>query len=99
MRYAARKDSTHQAIVAALKAAGIVVLDTSRLPNGFDVLCYDPVTTRFLPLEFKSPRRVSHRKKGRELQPSQVAIRAVMPIPVVETPAQALKLFCSYGSD
>lgn len=94
MTYARRKDASHNLIADALRAAGILVLDGSRAGSGFpDLLCYDPSADRWLPIECKSDRRISHYSKGHELTPGQLALRASLPIPIAETPAQALALF------
>lgn len=97
MTWARRKDASHQVIAEALEAAGIVVLDTSRLGDGFpDVLCYDPQQQVWLPIELKTRRYVRHYKTfnpENAFTPQQLARRALVPIPSAETPAQALALF------
>ena len=82
MRRAGRKDYNHQAIVAALRAIGVVVqvVNHEGLP---DLLTFH--RGQWLPIEIKRPR-------GR-LTKDQAALRQVAPFPVVYSVSEALALF------
>jgi len=52
----AKSDSNQAAIVAALRAVGVIVTDTHRLGDGFtDVFCFVPWTGQIHALEIKAP--------------------------------------------
>ena len=95
MTWARRKDLSQKPIEDTLRERGIVVFDISRLGDSYpDLLCYDPLSTLWLPIECKSDRSISHhRKADNQLSESQLVIHATAPIPVVETPDEALALF------
>jgi len=102
-RRAARKDTNHAAIVNDLRTAGVIVED---MPIPGDVLCYfkrpvqvyknaDGLTIQvvsakevWMPFEIKSPNSVRHQKSQKTKQQE----KSLMPIPIIETADEALKL-------
>ncbi len=92
MRHAARKDGPQRPIVTALRRIGVVVFVVNQegLP---DLLTY--FRGQWLPIEVKRKRRARSLTdpKGRRLTPAQIATYQVAPFPIVETEADALKLF------
>ena len=100
-RRAARKDTVHAPIVAELRKRGVLVED---MPTPGDVLCYYkwpahdhidvnrvvfiPSRELYMPMEFKSPQTIRRRKEQRTAQQK----RTQMPIPIVETLEDALRL-------
>lgn len=90
MRRAARVDVNQADIVDALRAIGCSVLDLSRLGNGTpDVLVYVPKLCAYTLVEIKAP------GKRDNLTPKQKDFHATWrgPVIVVESVAEALKLF------
>lgn len=77
-----RRDFNEAAIVSELESIGVIVVRISA-PGAPDLLCYS--RGHWLPVEVKRPRG--------HLTPAQLALRAMAPFPVVETPAEALALF------
>lgn len=94
IRRAARVDANHGEIVAALRAVGVYVHDTSAVADGFPDLCClaQGITTL---VEVKDGRKPP---SARKLTPDQVrfhenARRAGVTVHVVESIEQALELF------
>jgi hypothetical protein len=87
MRRANRKDLVHKAIVEGLRAYGILVAD---MPSPGDVLCFNPRTKVFLPIEFKSDQTV---RGGKPENISNNKIKTpTLPIPIAHSLAEALAL-------
>lgn len=83
----------HAPIRDGLRKRGVFVLDLSRAGKGCpDLLCHTP-RTGWVPIEVKSDRKVSHRKKGKPLTSDQEKLHTQVPIAVVDTFEAALQLF------
>lgn len=90
MRRAARTDSPHKAIVAALRAIGVYVLDCSRLGNGApDLFCYHAKNHEWYAVEVKTA-------KGR-LTPMQADLHDLANVYIVRSVSEALALFGVQG--
>lgn len=91
MRRAAKVDSSHAEIVAALRKAGCKVLSLAAVGSGCpDLLVLEPVLHLLILMEIKSPDQPKSKRKLNPLQVAWHAEWANAPIAVVETAEQAL---------
>lgn len=90
-RRRARRDLTQNAIAQAITGLGGRVTDLSAVGGGVPDLLVS-FRGRWLLVEAKSGKKVSHRTKKHELTPAQVAWHGqqLAPIAIVETPDEAI---------
>lgn len=95
MRRAAKVDSNHAEIVAALRAAGCSILDLSRHGSGCpDILVYAPRLHAYCLVEIKAP------GKRKRLTEKQIEFHNLWrgPVVVVDSVDEALGLFASVAA-
>lgn len=93
MRYASKIDIQHGPIRDGLRQAGVFVLDGARWGRGApDLLCHTR-WTGWVPLEVKTRRTDYKAMKPQGLTKAQQQLHTQVPIAVVESLEQALRIF------